>query len=61
MPRTTLQLEGDAIATAKAHARRHGMTLGEAVSDLVPFDCGIAASAAGAFDDAVEIVPTPSR
>jgi hypothetical protein len=35
MPRTTLQLEDDAMAAAKAHARRHGMTLGEAVSDLV--------------------------
>ena len=35
MPRTTLRLEDDAIAVAKAHARRHHLTLGQAVSDLV--------------------------
>ena len=35
MPRTTLQLEGDAIKVAKAHAERHRLTLGQAVSDLV--------------------------
>jgi hypothetical protein len=35
MPRTTLQLEDDAMRVAKAHAERHRMTLGQAVSDLV--------------------------
>jgi hypothetical protein len=35
MPRTTLQLEADAMKVAKAHAERHRMTLGQAVSDLV--------------------------
>ena len=35
MPRTTLQLEDDAIKVAKAHAERHRLTLGQAVSDLV--------------------------
>jgi hypothetical protein len=35
MPRTTIQLEDDAIKVAKAHASRHRMTLGQAVSDLV--------------------------
>ena len=35
MPRTTLQLEDDAMKVAKAHAQRHRLTLGEAVSDLV--------------------------
>lgn len=35
MPRTTLQLEDDAMAVAKAHAQRHRLTLGQAVSDLV--------------------------
>jgi hypothetical protein len=35
VPRTTLQLEEDAMKVAKAHAERHGLTLGEAVSDLV--------------------------
>lgn len=35
MPRTTLQLEDDAMLVAKAHAQRHRLTLGEAVSDLV--------------------------
>ena len=35
MPRTTLLLEDDALSTARAHARRHQLTLGEAVSDLV--------------------------
>lgn len=35
MPRTTLQLEGDAIKVAKAHAQRHRLTLGQAVSDLI--------------------------
>jgi predicted DNA-binding ribbon-helix-helix protein len=35
MPRTTIQLEDDAIKVAKAYARRHRMTLGQAVSDLV--------------------------
>ena len=35
MPRTTLQLEEDAMAAAKAHAARHRLTLGQAVSELV--------------------------
>ena len=35
MPRTTLQLEGDAMKVAKAHAQRHRLTLGRAVSELV--------------------------
>ena len=35
MPRTTLQLEDDAMTVAKAHAERHRLTLGQAVSELV--------------------------
>ena len=35
MPRTTLQLEDDAFLVAKAHAARHRITLGQAVSTLV--------------------------
>jgi hypothetical protein len=35
MPRTTLQLEDDAIRVAKEHATRHRLTLGQAVSELV--------------------------
>ena len=35
MPRTTLQLEEDAMKVAQAHAQRHKLTLGQAVSDLV--------------------------
>jgi hypothetical protein len=35
MPRTTLQLEEDAMKVAKAHAARHNLTLGQAVSELV--------------------------
>jgi len=35
MPRTTLTIEDDALRVAKAHASRHGMTLGESVSELV--------------------------
>lgn len=35
MPRTTLRLEDDAMKVAKAHAQRHRLTLGEAVSHLV--------------------------
>jgi hypothetical protein len=35
MPRTTLQLENDAMRIAKAHAERHRLTLGQAVSELV--------------------------
>jgi hypothetical protein len=35
MPRTTLQLEDDALKVAQAHAQRHKLTLGQAVSDLV--------------------------
>lgn len=35
MPRTTLRLENDALSVARAHARRHRLTLGQAVSDLL--------------------------
>jgi hypothetical protein len=35
VPRTTLHLEDDAIKVAKAHAQRHRLTLGQAVSELV--------------------------
>lgn len=35
MARTTLQLEDDALKVAKAHAERHRLTLGQAVSELV--------------------------
>jgi hypothetical protein len=35
VPRTTLQLEDDAMKAARAHARRHRLTLGQAVSELV--------------------------
>lgn len=35
MRRTTLQLETDAMKVARAHAERHRMTLGQAVSELV--------------------------
>jgi hypothetical protein len=35
MPRTTLQLEDDAMKAAKAYAERHRLTLGQAVSELV--------------------------
>ncbi len=35
MPRTTLQLEDDAVEMARAHAARHRLTLGEAVSSLI--------------------------
>jgi hypothetical protein len=28
-------LDDDALSVAKAHAKRHGLTLGQAVSDLV--------------------------
>jgi len=35
VPRTTLQLEDDAMKVAKAHAARHRLTLGQAVSELV--------------------------
>lgn len=35
MPRTTLTIEDEALKLAKAHAFRHRMTLGEAVSELV--------------------------
>jgi len=35
MPRTTLQIEDDALKAAKMHAARHRMTLGQAVSELV--------------------------
>jgi uncharacterized protein YbbK (DUF523 family) len=35
VPRTTLQLEDDAMRVAKAHAERHKLTLGQAVSELV--------------------------
>jgi hypothetical protein len=35
MPRTTLQLEDHAMKVAKAHAARHRLTLGQAVSELI--------------------------
>lgn len=35
MPRTTLQIDDDAMEVAKAHANRHRLTLGQAVSELV--------------------------
>jgi hypothetical protein len=35
VPRTTLQIEDDALEAAKVHASRHRLTLGEAVSELV--------------------------
>jgi hypothetical protein len=35
MPRTTLLLEDDAMRLAKAHAARHRLTLGQAVSELL--------------------------
>jgi hypothetical protein len=35
MPRTTLRLEEDAMRVAQAHAARHRLTLGQAVSELV--------------------------
>jgi hypothetical protein len=35
MARTTLQLEDDAMRTARMHAARHKLTLGQAVSELV--------------------------
>ena len=35
MSRTTIQIEDDAMTVAEAHAARHGLTLGQAVSDLV--------------------------
>jgi uncharacterized protein YbbK (DUF523 family) len=35
MPRTTLLIEEDAMKVAKAHAARHCLSLGKAVSELV--------------------------
>ncbi len=35
MPRTTLYIEDDAMKAAKEHAARHGISLGQAVSELV--------------------------
>ena len=35
MPRTTLQIEDDALEVARVHATRHRVTLGQAVSELV--------------------------
>jgi hypothetical protein len=35
MPRTTLHLEDDAMNVAKAHAKRHRLSLGQAISELV--------------------------
>jgi hypothetical protein len=35
MPRTTLKLEDDAFKAASAHAARHRLTLGQAISELV--------------------------
>ncbi len=33
--RTTMTLEDDAAEMARGHARRHGISLGKAVSDLI--------------------------
>jgi uncharacterized protein YbbK (DUF523 family) len=35
MPRTTIRLDEDALSAARAHARRHQLSLGQAVSELV--------------------------
>ena len=35
MPRTTLQLDDDAMHAARAYAKRHRLALGRAVSELV--------------------------
>jgi hypothetical protein len=35
MPRTTLNLEDDALRAAKVYASRHRISLGEAVSELL--------------------------
>jgi uncharacterized protein YbbK (DUF523 family) len=35
MPRTTLQLEDDALEVARAYAARYRLTLGQAVSELL--------------------------
>ena len=35
MPRTTLSVDDDVLTAAKMHASRHGITLGQAVSELV--------------------------
>ena len=35
MARTTLSIEDDAMRIARRHAGRHGLSLGEAISDLV--------------------------
>lgn len=35
MPRTTLTIDADAFRAAKKHAERHGLNLGQAVSELV--------------------------
>jgi hypothetical protein len=40
MPRTTLQIEDDALRVAKAHASRHDLTLGQAVSELLRLAAG---------------------
>ena len=35
MPRTTLQIDDEAMRVARAHAERHRLTIGRAVSELV--------------------------
>ena len=35
MSRTTLHIEDDAMRVARAYAARHGLTIGEAVSELL--------------------------
>jgi len=35
MARTTLEIEDDALTLARAHAARHRITLGKAVSELL--------------------------
>lgn len=35
MVRTTLSIQDDAMRIAKRHAGRHGLSLGDAISDLV--------------------------
>jgi hypothetical protein len=35
MPRTTLRLEDDAMKVAMAHAERHHLSLGQAISELI--------------------------
>jgi hypothetical protein len=35
MPRTTLSIDQDALKVAQAHAERHRISLGQAVTDLI--------------------------